>query len=299
MKNPPPMDQTCRRGIILAGGMGTRLYPLTKAVNKHLLPVGGKPMIYYPLTTLMLAGIREILVISTPQATPQLQTLLEDGSQWGISLKYAVQPEPKGLPEAFLIGKDFIQDQPVALCLGDNVFHGQGLSTHLDEAAGAVDSATIFAYTVGNPSSYGVITLNEDGTVKSLEEKPKHPSSNLAVPGIYFFPGNVVDVAANLMPSSRGELEITDLIKHYINAKQINVVKLRRGIAWFDAGVPHSLLDSSMYIDAIESRQGIGIACPEEVAYNMEFIDLKQFKSLIAPVKSTPYGKILSHRQGY
>ncbi len=287
-----------RRGIVLAGGHGTRLYPLTKAVNKHLLAVGSKPMIYYPLTTLMLSGIREFLIISTPQATPQIEDLLEDGSKWGISIHYAVQAEPKGLPEAFLIAEDFINKEPVGLCLGDNVFHGQGLSEQLEKAASIADKATIFAYAVRNPESYGVVTLNAKGGIVNLEEKPQNPQSNLAVPGLYFFPGNVVDIARELSPSPRGELEITDLIQHYINDNKINVSLLSRGIAWFDAGVPRSLLDSSMYIDAIESRQGIGVACPEEVAFNMGFIDKEQLHRLIYPIKSTPYGEILSHTFG-
>ena len=286
---------TCKKGIILAGGSGSRLYPLTKVLNKHLLPVGGKPMIYYPLTTLMLGGIREILLISSSRHLPLFEELLGDGSQWGIHIQYAHQDEPEGLPQAFLIGADFIGSEPVSLILGDNLFHGQGLSNIVADAAQNVTGATIFAYAVRNPSTYGVVSFDESGRVIDIKEKPTNPKSDYAIPGLYFYGEDVVEVARTLKPSARNELEIVDLIRVYLSRGTLEVHKLRRGIAWFDAGTPGSLGHSSAYIDAIELRQGIGVACPEEVAFQMRFIDRRQLDALIEPISDSFYGEFLRH----
>jgi glucose-1-phosphate thymidylyltransferase len=285
--------KSCRKGILLAGGAGSRLYPLTKVASKQMLPVAGKPMIYYPLTTLMLADIREFLLISTPHHLPQFQELLGDGSQWGIEISYAEQAEPNGLAEAFLIGVDFIAGDPVALILGDNLFHGQGLSEIVHEAAQSVRGATVFAYPVQDASAYGVVTLDQSGQPIKLEEKPEQPQTNLAVTGLYFYDSHVAEHARSLSPSRRGELEITDLNRIYLEQGMLDVKLLRRGIAWFDAGTPSALLHTSIYIDTIESRQGVGVACPEEVAYRMSFIDQRQLERLIKPIENSPYGKFL------
>ena len=290
-----PATRPCTKGIILAGGSGTRLYPLTKVINKHLLPIAGKPMIYYPLTTLMLAGISEVLVITTPRQVSQFQELLEDGSQWGLRIDYAIQPQADGLAKAFLIGADFIRDDPVALILGDNLFHGQGLSDIVYGAAQSVREATIFAYKVNDPGAYGVITLNEKGRAIEIEEKPDNPKSHYAVPGFYFYGSDVVEYARSLNPSARGELEISDLNRIYLQRGTLDVQILRRGIAWFDAGTPRALHDTSAYIEAIESRQGVGVACPEEVAFQMGYIDEAQLENLIAAIGSSPYGDFLRH----
>ena len=287
--------KACTKGIILAGGSGTRLYPLTKVLNKHLLPIAGKPMIYYPLTTLMLAGIREVLVITAPRQVSQFQELLEDGSQWGMRIDYAIQPRPDGLAKAFLIGAEFIRGDPVALILGDNLFHGQGLSTIVYDAAQSVREATVFAYKVNDPRAYGVITLDDDRRPLEIEEKPKNPKSHFVVTGLYFYGDGVVENARSLKPSARGELEIADLNRIYLARGTLDVQVLRRGIAWFDAGTPRDLHDTSAYIEAIESRQGVGVACPEEVAFRMGYIDQAQLETLIACVGNSPYGEFLRH----
>jgi glucose-1-phosphate thymidylyltransferase len=283
----------CTKGIILAGGSGTRLYPLTKVVNKHLLPIGGKPMVYYPLTTLMLAGIRDVLLISSPREIGQFQSLLEDGSQWGIRVQYAVQARPAGLAEAFLIGEDFIAGNSVALTLGDNLFHGQGFSTLVRDAAQSVVDATVFACAVRNPQQYGVVLFDATGKAVAIEEKPAKPRSNYAVPGLYFYGPDVVARARAVRPSPRGELEITDLNQMYLEDDKLRVQVLGRGIAWFDAGTPEALHATSAYVETIESRQGVGVACPEEVAYRMGFIDAAQLGRLIEAMGNAPYGALL------
>ncbi len=283
------------KGIILAGGAGTRLHPLTLVSSKQLLPVYDKPMIYYPLSTLMLAGIREILVISTPHDTPLFRQLLKDGSQWGISISYAVQPKPEGLAQAFLIGREFIGGQPSCLILGDNLFHGAGLTGLLQEAARLRDGAMVFGYQVKDPERYGVVEFDAAGKAVSLEEKPKHPKSHHAVPGLYFYDATVCDRAASLKPSPRGELEITDLNRTYLAQGQLKVLRLARGIAWLDTGTHASLLQAANYIQTIEERQGLKVGSPEEIAFRMKFIDARQLEALAAPLAKSEYGVYLKH----
>jgi len=284
-----------RKGIILAGGTGTRLHPATQVVSKQLLPIFDKPMIYYPLSTLMLSGIREILVISTPQDVPLFQRLLGDGSQWGLSLSYTVQPSPDGLAQAFIIGEEFIGDSPSALVLGDNVFHGHDL-TRLTQAANMrVDGATVFAYHVQDPERYGVASFNREGRVTAIEEKPKKPKSNYAIVGLYFYDHHVVEYAHSLKPSSRGELEITDLNRRYLENGTLHAEVMGRGFAWFDTGTHQSLLDASQFVATLEGRQGIKIASPEEIAWRQKWIDDAQLVRLLEPLRKSGYGEYLQH----
>ena len=281
------------KGIILAGGAGTRLYPLTLAVSKQLMPVYDKPLVYYPLSTLMLAGIREILVISTPRDLPLFERLLGDGSQWGLSFEYIAQAEPNGIAEAFLLGADFIGDDGVALVLGDNIFYGQGLSERLQHCARLDEGATVFGYYVRDPERYGVVSFNEDGRAVDIVEKPEHPTSNYAVTGLYFYDNDVVDIARNLTPSARGELEITDVNRAYLERGTLRVEQLGRGAAWLDTGTHAALLEAAHFIEVVESRQGLKIACPEEIAFRMSYIDAEALKALAAPLAGNAYGQYL------
>lgn len=281
------------KGIILAGGKGTRLYPLTRAASKQLLPVYNKPMVYYPLSVLMLAGIREVLVISTPEDLPQFRRLLGDGTQWGMDFSYVEQPEPAGLAQAFLLDKDFARGRPVCLILGDNIFYGAGMGRQLVEAAGLEQGAMIFGYPVSDPERYGVVEFDADRKAVSIEEKPTRPRSRFAVPGLYFYDNQVVDIAEQLQPSARGELEITDLNRVYLDRGQLHVQVLGRGVAWLDAGTHASLLQAGVFVETIEQRQGLMVGCPEEIAYRRGFIDAAQLQKLADEMSVNEYGQYL------
>jgi glucose-1-phosphate thymidylyltransferase len=281
------------KGIILAGGSGTRLYPATRVVSKQLLPVYDKPMVYYPLSTLMLAGIRDILVISTPEDTPRFEALLGNGKKWGVRLSYAVQPKPEGLAQAFLVGREFIGKDPVALVLGDNIFYGHELTTLLARGAGRKSGATVFAYPVNDPQRYGVVAFDAQGKAVSIEEKPKQPKSRYAIVGLYFYDNRVVDIASGLRPSARGELEITDVNRAYLERGELDVIAMGRGMAWLDTGTHETLLEAAHFIETIERRQGLKIACPEEIAYRMGFIRADDLRRLAESLAKSGYGRYL------
>lgn len=282
-----------RKGIVLAGGSGTRLYPVTQTICKQLLPVYDKPMIYYPLATMMLAGMRDICIISTPQDTPRLEQLLGDGSKWGMNLQYIVQDKPEGIAQAFTLGADFIGDDDCALVLGDNVYYGHDLADMMRDADNNKEGATVFAYPVSDPERYGVVAFDEKGKALSIEEKPLKPKSRYAITGLYFYDNQVVDIARNLKPSERGELEITDVNQAYLDNGQLNVQVMGRGMAWLDTGTHDSLLDASMFIQTLEQRQGLKVMCPEEIAYRMGYIDATQLEQLAQPLLKSGYGKYL------
>lgn len=282
-----------RKGIVLAGGSGTRLYPVTQSICKQLLPVYDKPMIYYPLATLMLAGMREICIISTPQDTPRLEQLLGDGSKWGLNLHYIVQDKPEGIAQAFTIAADFIGDDDCALVLGDNVYYGHELADMMYDADNSKEGATVFAYPVSDPERYGVVAFDENGKALSIEEKPTKPKSRYAITGLYFYDNDVVEIARNLKPSARGELEITDVNQHYMDNGKLNVQVMGRGMAWLDTGTHDSLLDASMFIQTIEMRQGLKIMCPEEIAFRKGYINAQQLEQLAQPLLKSGYGKYL------